>query len=838
MSNFIIVAPIRGWVAALDEVPDPVFAGRMMGDGLAIDPTNSTLYAPCDGVIVTSAKHAVTVKADCGAEILVHVGLETVALNGQGFSGQLSEGKRVKAREPLLKFDLEFLAARVKSLISPIVVANGEAFSVVRRAEQREVKAGEFLMELAPVVAEQAVGSGDGMASREVVVASAHGLHARPAALLSRRAKDFAADIALSRDGRSANAKSAVALMALGVRQNDKVTLRANGADALRAIQTLAQLIEVEPKEPPAPARIAPRPHPTSDPTSMRSADIVQGIIAASGLALGNVVHLYAKDFAVAEAGAGVAEETSAFHRAVAEVKARLEQASSAASGAKRDILAAHLALIDDSELQNGALALIGQGKSAAFAWRQMVRTYAAVLENSGDARLRERSGDLLDLERQLLAALAGKPSGPETVLPARAILIAEELLPSDLLNLDPARVAGFATAGGGPTSHVAILAAAMGIPALVAAGPVVLTAVEGAEVVLDADRGLLHLAPSPAVLAAARQTADHLAKRHADVLTHAGEECRTADGTRIEVFVNLGTGAGEAAAALRLGAEGCGLLRSEFLFMNRAAPPSEDEQYAEYQAVADALEGRPFVLRSFDIGGDKPVPYLAFPPEPNPALGLRGLRLALRRPDLLDAQLRAALRVKPAGRCKLLLPMVDSVTEVREVRAILNRLAEELGGLPIPSLGVMIETPASALTADRLLEEADFLSIGTNDLTQYVLAIDREHGDLASQLDGLHPAILRLIAQTAEAAHAARKPVGLCGALGADPLATPLLLGLGIEELSVPAPAIPKLKAAIHLLNIDACRVAARKALDLESPTAVRAFLRQQFTTAEGNPS
>ena len=227
--------------------------------------------------------------------------------------------------------------------------------------------------------------------------------------------------------------------------------------------------------------------------------------------------------------------------------------------------------------------------------------------------------------------------------------------------------------------------------------------------------------------------------------------------------------------------------------FFSWSRPPSEEEQVAHYQGVADAFAGRALVLRTFDIGGDKPVSYLDLPPEPNPALGLRGVRLALRRPDLLETQLRAALRVKPAGACRLLLPMVSTVAEVREVRAILNRLAGEMGGLPLPPLGVMIETPASALIADRMSAEADFLSIGTNDLTQYVLAIDRGHGDLASQLDGLHPAVLRLIAMTAEAARAAGKPVAVCGALGADPLAAPLLLGLGIEELSVPAPAIPK---------------------------------------------
>jgi phosphocarrier protein FPr/phosphocarrier protein len=816
---------MQGWVTTLDEVPDPVFADRMMGDGLAIDPTDSTLYAPCDGLIVSSTPHAVTLRADCGAEILVHIGLETVALAGKGFSGQLGQGKRVKARMPLLKFDLEFLAPRVKSLLSPVVVANGEAFGIVRRAESGEIKAGDFLMELAPVAVKPE--TGDGVVSREVIIASVHGLHARPAALLSRRARDFAADIELLREGCRANAKSAVAVMALGAQCGDKLILSAKGKDAPQAIDALARLLETASREPTAPDHIAPTPAPVAVAAMV---DVVHGISAAPGLAVGRAVHLRAQDLTVAEPGVGISVETAEFQRALSQIKARLEQAISSTSGAKRDILDAHLALLDDPELVDGALALIEQGKSAGFAWRQAMRTYAAVLRTSDDARLRERVSDLLDLERQVLATLAGKSASLEMDLPQHAIIIAEELLPSDLLGLDPARLAGFATAGGGPTSHVAILAAAMGIPALVAVGPAILSIQEGAEIVLDADRGMLHLAPSPAILTAARQSAGKFKQRQSEALACAQEKCRTEDGTRIEVLVNLGQGAEEAGAAIRLGAEGCGLLRSEFLFMNRQAPPSENEQTIQYQAIADALDGRPLVLRIFDIGGDKAVPYLSLQPEPNPALGLRGVRLALRRPDLLSVQLRAALRVKPAGRYKLMLPMVNGVEEVREARAILSRLAGEIG-VAVPTLGVMIETPASAVMADKLLKESDFLSIGTNDLTQYTLAIDREHSELSSRLDGLHPAVLRLIAKTAEAAQLAGKPVGVCGALGADPLAAPVLLGLGIAEFSVPAPAIPKLKAAIRLLNMDMCCAVARQALDLESPAAVRAFLRQQFS-------
>ena len=320
VSNLILLAPLQGWVAPLDEVPDPVFADRMMGDGLAIDPIDSTLYAPCDGVVVSSTPHAVTLKADCGAEILVHIGLETVALGGKGFSSQTGQGERVKARMPLLKFDLEFLAPRVKSLISPIVVANGEAFGIVRRAENREIKVGDFLMEIAPLAVMSE--TGDVAISREVVIASTHGLHARPAALLSRRAKEYAADIELRREGRRANVKSAVALMALGAQRGDKLILSAKGTDASQAIAALAQLIETASHEPPAPDRIV---RPSNPVGAAGASNVVPGIMAAPGLAVGPAVHLLSQYLQVDEASAGISDETAAFHRALSEIEARLE---------------------------------------------------------------------------------------------------------------------------------------------------------------------------------------------------------------------------------------------------------------------------------------------------------------------------------------------------------------------------------------------------------------------------------------------------------------------------------------------------------------------------------
>ncbi|MDE2135667.1 MAG: phosphoenolpyruvate--protein phosphotransferase [Alphaproteobacteria bacterium] len=835
MSNLILVAPIQGWVAALDEVPDPVFSERILGDGLAIDPTGAMLRAPCDGVMISSAKHAVTLHAANGAEILIHIGLETVALGGQGFISLVREGKAIKAGDPLLTFDLEFLAARVKSLISPIVVTNGEAFKIVRRSHDCEVAVGDFLMELQPVDSAVAAERSAGSESRDVVVPLTLGIHARPAAMLSNCAKRFSSDVTLSLRGRNANAKSVAALMSLGVGFNDAVSVAAKGADAEQAVAAVVDLIGAGLGDGVVPSQAAPaQPNKEKAAPAVDGQNVVRGVRAAPGIALGRAVHFHVTEISVPEAGKGIARETEEFHRALGEARLRIEASSSSGDRQRRDILSAHLALLDDPELHGAARQHIENGKSAGFAWRQAIRSFAGTLKASDNVRMQERASDLLDLERQFLAVLTGANPGRNIDLPENAILIAEELLPSDLVSLDAAKIAGFVTSRGGPTSHIAILASGMNVPAVVGAGPAVRLVAEGTEVLLDADEGLLYLRPDSAAVAAARATFAVQSHQRTDAMATAGEKCRTADGTRIEILANLGAGAPEAAAALHMGAEGCGLLRTEFLFLDRNAPPSEDEQYQQYQAVADALDGRPFTLRTFDIGGDKPVRYLAFPPEENPALGLRGVRAGLLWPDLLRAQFGAIIRVKPAGRCKIMLPMIVSLGEFVAARAILDAMCEERNVAARIPLGVMIETPSSAVLADQLSREADFLSIGTNDLTQYVLAIDRGHRQLADQFDALHPAVLRLIAKAADSARAVGKPIGVCGGLATDPLATPILLGLGIGELSVPPPAIPNLKAAVHALAMTDCRAAARHVLTLESPGAVRAYVRASIISSK----
>jgi phosphoenolpyruvate-protein kinase (PTS system EI component) len=361
----------------------------------------------------------------------------------------------------------------------------------------------------------------------------------------------------------------------------------------------------------------------------------------------------------------------------------------------------------------------------------------------------------------------------------------------------------------------------------LVAAGAALLEVPAGTIVILDAEAGILRTAPTPAELAAALAAITEERGRRAGELAAAQNECHLASGERIEIFANLAGLPADVKLGVAQGAEGCGLLRTEFLFLERHIAPDEREQLDCYQKVADLLGTRPLVIRTLDIGGDKPIPYLPLPPEDNPALGLRGVRTSLWRPDLLEVQLRALLAVKPAVR--ILLPMITDVGEIHSVRRMLDGLCAELGVMR-PLLGAMIETPAAAMLADQLAREVDFLSIGTNDLSQYTLAMDRGHAELAARIDGLHPAVLRLIETTTRGAALHGTPVAVCGGLASDPGAVAVLLGLGVSELSVVPMLIPRLKARLRTLTLASCRDLAARALALSTAAEVRALV------AEGN--
>jgi phosphoenolpyruvate-protein phosphotransferase len=811
--TLVVVSPLAGWCLPLAEVPDEVFAQRMAGDGLAIDPTAGIVHAPCDGEVVAmrDARHAVTVRTEGGIEILIHVGIDTVKLAGEGFERLAAPGARVAAGAPLLRFDLDLIARRAASLVTPVLVAAGGR--IARRAGHGALKAGDFLMEIEADAALASAAPGAN-AQRRFRIPFEHGLHVRPAALIAAALRPFDAEVTIVSQGRSGNARSTVALMSLGVQCGETVEARASGADAGAALDALGALL--------APEHAAPVPEIPRARAQPSRGGRIEGVIASRGIAVGVAATLAQPELAVVEAGAGAASESAALANALAFMKDHLLSRSREAAGDQQELLRAHAELAQDPELARQAGESIRRGKSAAFAWREATRRMAATLAAMGDAHMRERAADLRDLEHQVIRVLRGEPPAPGRELPAHAILIADDLLPSQLLALDATRIAGIGLARGGATSHVAIIAAASGIPTLVAAGAAILDVAEGTALVLDAEQGWLDVDPpaaerKAAEAAAARRTAE----RHADI-SAARSPAATRDGVRITVNANVGSLA-EARAAMEHGAEGCGLLRTEFLFLDRRDPPGEDEQAAEYERIATVFSGHPVNVRTLDIGGDKPIAYLPLPREDNPALGLRGVRTSLWRPELLRTQLRAVMRVVPQGQCRILLPMVNDVEELQAIRRVAEECARETGIAALPALGVMIETPAAALLAEQLARHCDFLSIGTNDLAQYALAIDRGHAELARRLDPLHPAVLRLIAAAAEGARLNGKGISVCGAMGSDVNALPILIGLGVNEVSATPGAIPRLKRAARLLDAAECRDAARQALEQQGVAGVR---------------
>jgi phosphoenolpyruvate-protein phosphotransferase len=809
-----VVAPFAGWLAPLEAVPDAVFAERMMGDGFAIDPVEGLLRAPAAGEVlsVPDSAHAVTLRLDNGAELLLHIGLDTVALSGKGFSAKVAAGQRVAAGDPLIEFDLDAVAEGAKALITPVVLAS-DGYVLTLQATGRFVEAGASVARIAGKQVREAVRSAavEERFEREVTVDAAHGIHARPAARIAAALRPFVAEVALVAGDKRANARSTVALLGLGVTSGRNVQIVGLGADALAAVDAVADLILSGLGEEHSHAPAAPL---------IRS----QGPVCASpGLAIGQALQLRAADQDVPEDGAGIAVERAALDQALAEITDSL----AGARGPAAEIAEAHRALLADPELLRTAEAEIAAGRSAAFAWRAATAQASDAIRATGDALLMERVADLKDLERQVVAALLGTSGASAPTLRPGTILIADDLLPSQFLAFDTANLAGICTAAGGPTSHVAILAASAGIPMLVAAGEGVLAIADGTPVILDADIASIVTDPSPDALSEASERLFATRERRAREAAEAHEPCHMADGTRIEIFANLGS-VTDAAAAVAAGAEGCGLLRTEFLFLERETAPDEEEQRETYSRIAATLGDRPLIVRTLDIGGDKPVPYLPMGGEENPALGLRGVRLSLARPDLMRLQLRAILRGVPAGQCRIMLPMVADLGDYRPVRALLAEALAELGIVEPVQLGVMIETPAAAMLAGQIAREADFLSIGTNDLTQYTLAADRGNAAVSQRIDAMHPAVLRLVREVGRGAKEAGRWAGMCGGLASDPLAAPILIGLGITELSATPAAIPGLKAVVRKLDMNACVMLAEKACDAVSPAEVRALARE----------
>ncbi|WP_273806426.1 MULTISPECIES: phosphoenolpyruvate--protein phosphotransferase [unclassified Pseudomonas] len=670
--------------------------------------------------------------------------------------------------------------------------------------------------------------------SAQVVLANAHGLHARPAKELARLAKAYDGEIRVRVDnGAPVSAKSLSRLLALGARRGQTLEFLVEpGTPAAAALNDLVGAVraglgeEVEPvtASTPAPAGAA-RVTAISlvDPSEqlpLAPGDRAQAVAAAPGLAVGPAHVVAPQHFDYPATGEGAAAERQRLDAALAAVRADIEAliARSEAS-ALREIFLTHLEMLEDPDLQQGIAARLKANASAAAAWDAQIEEAASQQEALHDKLLAERAADLRDVGRRVLAQLCGVESAREPEEPY--VLVMDEVGPGDVARLDRERVCGILTARGGASSHSAIVARALGIPAIVGAGRRVLDLAPRSVLLLDGDKGTLEIAPDASRIEAVQREREVQAERRRAAEARRFESASTRDGHHVEIAVNLGDTA-QAAAAVEQGAEAVGLLRTELVFMSHDSAPDEAAQETEYRRALDGLAGKPLVVRTLDVGGDKPLPYLPLPPEENPFLGIRGIRLTLRRPELLETQLRALLKAADGRPLRIMFPMIGRVEEWRQARDILDRLRQEIPTTDL-QVGIMIEVPSAALLAPVLAPEVDFFSVGTNDLTQYTLAIDRGHPLLSGEADGLHPSVLRLIDMTVRAAHAHGKWVGVCGELAADPLAVPVLVGLGVDELSVSARSVPLVKARVRELELRLVQSCAARALELATAAEVR---------------
>jgi phosphoenolpyruvate-protein phosphotransferase/dihydroxyacetone kinase phosphotransfer subunit len=665
-------------------------------------------------------------------------------------------------------------------------------------------------------------------------VRNAIGLHARPAARFVEVARGFDAEVRVAKagGGEPIRATSLTNVVALGARMGDTLLVTASGpqaADALEALRALADEgfgdgISASAAAPQPPAPIAAPPGAITPPSP---GDVLSGVPASPGIAIGPARRLRGPTGPPPDRPAEPPErERERLHEAIA--AAREAIAADRATVAKRAgaadaaIFDAHAILLDDEALLDPAHEAIAAGATAERAWHDAAEQVAGRYRALEEPLLRERAADVLDVGRRVVGELTGgaAASGPGEA----GIVVAAELTPADTAGLDPGVVMGIATAHGAATAHAAILARALGLPAVVGLGDALTAVDDGTALLLDGAAGTVQVDPPPEVLRDAEERREQARVRRAAARERAHETGATRDGARIEVFANLGSAA-QAAEAVELGAEGVGLLRTEFLFLDRPELPDEDEQARTLSEIAEALQGRPLVVRTLDAGADKPLPALPMPPEANPFLGVRGIRLALERREVLATQLRAILRAATEHPIKAMLPMVATLDEILATRAVLDA-ARAATGIDTPlELGIMIEIPAAALTAAHLAPHVDFFSIGTNDLTQYTMAAERGDERLAPLLAGPQPAVLQLIRATVEAAEAHGRWVGVCGELAGDPAAAVLLAGLGVTELSMASALIPEAKAALRSVDLSDARSAAEAALDAEDADAARAL-------------
>ncbi len=824
-TDITLISPLDGDVVSLSKVPDPVFSERMLGDGLAILPTSELIFAPMAGEIINinPALHAFIIKNE-DIELLIHVGLESISLKGEGFKMFVSKGQRVSAGQKILSFDLDLLTRKAASPLVMLVVTSPQEVPITVLADER-VKTGLPLFKISqPTVSTESVLSSTEMiSSLPVEVTSPNGLHARPAAVLAHTVSSYPYRVEICKNNQCADAKSIVGLMGMGLLRGDKIVFRIFGPKE-QAKAMLVRLQEAFQNQ--LEHTLC---YPTETPVQKKKQEsCVRGLCASNGLAFGPAFILPSNTLAFKEDALDLAAEAQSFDQAIESLKEQMEKRlSEEKDPVTRDILNAHLVLLQDPLLSSTTHQTIQQGKTAAFAFNSAIRRSVDILKQTQNRFLMERIADLKDLRREVLCQLTGQRRRVLNIPPG-SIVVADELLPSDICSL-PADVAGVLLAGGSPTAHAGILLRNRNMPAIAQAGAGVLDIPAQTTILLDASAGKAVIAPTDKQVRAFQDRLVRFREQDVQDSQHAQEPAVTRDGVRIFIEGNISR-TEEAARAYAAGADGFGLVRTEFLFQDRPFAPTEDEQHTVYQNILDNIPGKKVTFRLLDAGGDKPLPFITIAPEDNPIAGVRGMRALRNNEAFYRIQLRAMLRLIPQNRVRIMLPMISFLHEVIQFRKIFNEEVAALGINDPAQLGIMIEVPSAALIAEHLAQETDFFSIGTNDLTQYTLAIDRGHRELSVLSDSFHPAVLQLIAQTCQGAAKHHCPVSVCGAMAGDSAAVPLLVGLGVGSLAVGAGGIARAKAVVRQLDFSRCTQVAQEALKLADAASVRELLKKNF--------
>jgi phosphoenolpyruvate-protein phosphotransferase len=666
------------------------------------------------------------------------------------------------------------------------------------------------------------------------------GLHARPASCLAEVVGTFASNCILTnhRNRATANLKSVLAIIAADVRQGDDCCVQVTGPDEESAHAALRRFIEHDLplcEEPPVQIGAT---NPQVLPRALRQTGVSChfGTAVSRGIGMGTVLvtgGLALPRGLAAESPQDLRREQEKLERAVAAVRGRVEaMLARQASAVEAGILRAHLAIVGDISLINDIHARLESGRSAGQAIVEAGESFTNMLRRSDSLYIRERALDMQEICLQLLEQVYGARFQPLTVeLHAPTVVVAETLAPQQLLALDRRWVKALVLENASTTSHTVILARSLAIPALVGTKDAAHLLRAGEEVIVDANRGCVVAQVPASVRRFYQREAEAAQRRREFVSRYAQAPAVTGDGRTLEVAANVSS-SGELPAAFERGADGIGLFRTEMLFVGRDGVPSEEEQFEVYKQAARAAAGRPVIIRTLDIGGDKPLFHLNLPREVNPFLGSRGVRLYADHEDLIREQFRAIVRASAFGRVQMLLPMVSALGEVRWAKAMLTRVQAELAAQnvafdPAMPLGIMVEVPAVSFILDQLCSEVEFFSIGTNDLAQYVFAVDRTNGKVAWLADVLHPGFLRLLKQIVDAVHHGGKWIGICGEMASEIRCLPLLVGMGLDEISVPATEIPALKERVSRLSNADCEELVARALRCRDAEAVKALLR-----------